>query len=236
MNQMQVIAHRGASGLVSHDNSAAAFEMAIQLGADWVEMDVRKTADDALVVLHDADIAGLPVERLPLTRARRRAAAVGRQLLTLGEVVDLCFGRIRMDIELKVAGIEAATLGLLAPIQREQWLVKSFVDDVVGRIKHLDPSATTGLVVGRGSRDPRILVPEVFPERRLDRVGADIICPHYRLLKARFVWRMKRRGTAIWVWTVNEPRMMAQLTDCGVDGLITDRPDLALGQREHASP
>ena len=69
---------------------------------------------------------------------------------------------------------------------------------------------------------------EFFPEFRLFTTKADFVSPNYQLIKLGFVWRMKLINKKIYVWTVNDEKLMAEIVEQGVFALITDRPDLAL--------
>ena len=145
----RVVAHRGASGLVPHGNTPEAFDVTVATGARWAEIDVRRTSDGALVVHHDADVAGAALGRLTLAQARTCAEQAGYTLCTLDEVLDgwgrdLCF-----DVELKEPGTEAATV---ATVERhlppERVVYTSFVDETVAQLRRLVPQAEVGLQAG----------------------------------------------------------------------------------------
>jgi glycerophosphoryl diester phosphodiesterase len=194
-----VVAHRGASA-VAPENTLEAFEKAIELGADMVEFDVRRAADGALVVSHDA------VD-----------ATTARELPRVAEVVDLCAGRIALDVELKEPGLEEEALRLL----ERDFVVTSFIDEVVATVKRLRPDVRTGLLLGAETPlDERI-------DARQHAAGADFLAPHVSLLDAGL------RGEALVVWTVNdELRLRRYLTDRAVAAVVTD--DAALAVRINA--
>ena len=109
-----IIAHRGAVSF-AHENTLEAFEAAVQIGADAVEFDVRRTFDGVLVIHHDATLPGkrrlvanATYEELKLSGARR-----GYHIPTLEETLHHLCGRIALDIELKEAGFERE--GLIVP-------------------------------------------------------------------------------------------------------------------------
>ena len=101
-----VIAHRGASS-DAPENTAAAFEAAIALGVDAVELDVRRTSDGVLVVHHNASRRGVPVAMLTHAALVRRSR---NEPPTLGMVLDLCAGRVAVDVEIKEPGFEAEVI------------------------------------------------------------------------------------------------------------------------------
>jgi glycerophosphoryl diester phosphodiesterase len=227
----RIVAHRGARGLVHHGNTTEAFELALTLGVEWLEFDVRRTADGEWVVHHDDQIGGTAVETLDLASVRALALPLGYRPPTLDEVLDQTRGRARLDVELKVVGGEADVLGRLQRWgSRDHWVVKSFHDRSVHALRRADPEAFLGLLVGVGDPVPWIRTrwSEWRPEARLRRCGADFVGPNEQLVRGSFLRRMARLGVEVWVWTVNDPARMAQLIDAGVDALITDRPDLAL--------
>jgi glycerophosphoryl diester phosphodiesterase len=193
-----VVAHRGASA-VAPENSLEAFAKAMELGADMVEFDVRRGPGGAIVVSHD------PID-----------AAAAHELPRLEEVVELCAGRIALDVELKEPGLEEETRRLLAG----DCVVTSFLDDVVATVKRLQPELRTGLLLGAETPlDDRI-------GDRQRAANADFLAPHVSLVDAGL------RGDALVVWTVNdEPRLRRYLADSSVAAVITDDPALALRMR-----
>ncbi|MBH23695.1 MAG: glycerophosphodiester phosphodiesterase [Myxococcales bacterium] len=226
-----VIAHRGASGLVDSENSLEAFELAIELGADMVEFDVRKTRDGVLVCIHDAELSGHPIAQMDYGELRERTEATGAAAPTLEEVVRLCRGRIRLDVELKEYGDERQVLAILTrELSRADFVVKSFLDRTVKALKQADPRVTAGLLLGleHPERVVATRASELFPGRRLRACSADFVSPNHQLLRLGFVPRMRRGGLPVFVWTVNDVRIMERVARLGADAIITDRPDLAL--------
>lgn len=232
MARTRVVAHRGASGLVPYGNTPEAFDVTVATGARWAEIDVRRTSDGALVVHHDADVAGASLARLTLAQARTCAEQAGYTLCTLDEVLDgwgrdLCF-----DVELKEPGTEAATV---ATVERhlppERVVYTSFVDETVAQLRRLAPQAEVGLLLGVGAPLSRVRtrLSELFPARRARRCGATFVAPNQALVRAGLLRRMRLAGLPVWVWTVNDPTRMAWLIRNGAAAVITDRPDIGLG-------
>lgn len=158
-----------------------------------VEFDVRATADGTLVVFHDPVVG--PGDGLP----------------RLEEVVDLCSGRIILDVELKEARLEAATLRIVSPAE---FVVTSFLPDVVAEVKRLRPDVRAGLLLAADAEQP-------------DHAVADFLAPHVSLLDRDVV-----SGDGLVVWTVNdEERLRRYLADPRVAAVITDDPELALAIR-----
>jgi len=230
-----VVAHRGGRYAdVPGEQTLAHMARAISLGADFVEVDVRATTDGEIVCVHDPSIAGVTVGAVSYAGLERACDAAGVSTPPrLGELLTFCQGRVRVDVELKVAGTEA---GVLAVARRAGALdgvvFKSFQDAVVRELKRLEPSCVAGLLLGvqRPRRGALTRLGELFPEWRLRACRADFVCPNQRLLRAGFAWRMRLQGYPLLVWTVNDPAALAALGPV-VDGLITDEVEACLAGR-----
>ena len=219
----KVIAHRGASARFP-ENSIAAFEGAVALGADGVELDVRRTSDGLGVVHHDADLAdGRPIlslraDEVPPTVARLAAALVGCGDLDVNVEIknwrdDADFDETRALADWTVAEIRAWG-------GRDRTVVSSFDLATIDRVRGLDPAVRTAwLVVDRG--DPLALI-----GRAAERGHAGIH-PVDRMVDEDFVAAAHTAGLFVNVWTVDEPDRIQALAALGVDGVVTNVPDVA---------
>lgn len=214
-----VLAHRGANRQAP-ENTIAAMARAVELGADGVELDVHRTADGHLVVRHDA--ATPAGELTDLTRGEIAAALP--DVPALEDVLEVCRGKL-VNIEAKADDPAAVDLvvGLLAARGGvDAVLVSSFHLRVVDRVRELG-------------------APSAFLSFGLDPVQAlDVAREHGHQALHPDVWtltlgqpeevaaRAHEAGMRLNVWTVNEPDVMLRLRDAGIDGVITDVPDLAL--------
>ncbi len=225
-----VWAHRGARA-AAPENTIEAFTLAAALGADGVELDARRTADGHLVLSHDATAPGVGT-LCELTRAeiqRRRP-----DIPTLDDALDACVG-MRVNIEIKnLAGDpdhdpdERAAATVVAMLQergrRDDVLVSSFSLAAIDRVRALDESVPTGFLTVIGF-DPLEGV-----SLAADR-GHGAAHPDVRSLGGRtaaaVVEHAHARGVQVNVWTVNDPDEMRRLARAGVDGIITDVPDVA---------
>lgn len=223
----QVIAHRGASGL-RPENTAPAFELAVEQRADMIETDLHRTSDGTIVLIHDAGLEGLggkgEVAGVTLEDLRALDAGGGEPVPTLDETLDRFGPRIPWNLEFKkphggyYEGIEAETLaavesrGLL-----DQTLFSSFYDPVLERLRRISPGARLALLVS-----PR------YPERAVERalaLGAEAINPHDSLAQPALVDAAHAVGLAVYVFTVDPEDEMRRFLEMGVDGLFTNRPD-----------
>src|ERR1700756_3423904 len=153
-----VVGHRGAWGpppVLSHrgawaqppQNSLQAFERAIAMGCDAIEIDVRRSADDRLVVVHDARVGGRSVARQDHSELKARLSA--GQAPSLEEVLELAAGRVVVDVELKEDGYAAAAMTAIASrLGPDQYVVTSFRPRVLAAVRRAAPEAQTGLLIG----------------------------------------------------------------------------------------
>ncbi|WP_354699880.1 tail fiber protein [Paraconexibacter sp. AEG42_29] len=231
-----VVAHRGASA--GHvDNSLEAFEGAIVAGADAIEFDVRRTADDQLITFHDGHVRRKPVA--DLTRAQI-GAMTGHTPPLLAEVIDLARGRIGLDVELKEAGYVDRVLAALGDADpdadpAQPLIVTSFLDAVAAEVKERAPQVRTGLLVGTDRPGPhpvRTRLSELSPVARARACGADAVGMHLLIASLGALERTHAAGLGAFVWTVNrEDGLRRFLADPRVEAVITDVPARALAVR-----
>ena len=223
-----IVSHRGLSG-DEPESTVEAFAATVARGVEAIEFDVRSTADGALVVFHDARVGGAAIAES--THAELAASIPG--LCTLDEVLEVVPPECLLDVEVKVPGFEEELLSALrAKRQSDAFIVTSFHDEVVSRVKNLDPEVRAGLVLGNG-RPKRGLcgrLSELFPASRLSRSQSDLVVVEKVLLWSGVAKRITRLGYPVWVWTVNKPRRMKRmLASPEVAAFVTDRPMEAMG-------
>jgi glycerophosphoryl diester phosphodiesterase len=204
------------------ENSLAAFAAAHAAGADMVELDVRRSGDGRLVVVHDAAVAGMPVRRTSLEALR---AATGLELAEFSAVVEFAAGRLGLDVELKEPGYEDEVLAALEPARAADppLIVTSFFTRVVRRVRVSEPDIDTGLLI----RTAAVRLP-----RRLATSGARYLLPPASALRRGVLDAAARAGVEAIPWTVNAPDDLRRaLAHPAVAGVITDLPELALEAR-----
>ncbi len=219
-----IIAHRGASA-AAPENTLAAFRLAVDLGADGIELDVRGTADGHLVIIHDAavdrttdgtgKIAALTLEQVRRFDAGRKfgPAFGGERIPLLSEVFAAVRGRLLVDVEVKAAGVEAALLDTIRRMQMEDSvLISSFDAQVVARVRDLAPEIPAGLL--QSAAHPQAAVP----------LGAAVYLPAVEALAAEVVTYCRQHGLRVITWTVRTEAAARQALRLGVDGIIADDP------------
>ncbi len=228
-----IIAHRGASKLAGTDNTIESFSLAISLGADFVEMDVRQTKDKKLIVFHDDLIDDTPIKFLTYDELNGKTKEKGYSVPLFEDVLKLCQGKIKLDIELKETGYEFKVLSLVKKyFSYDGFMIKSFLDTAVKKIELLDRRVNTGLLLGCGDADLKRRVNEFLPNRRLKLLDVDFVSPHYKLVTWDYMLRMRILKKKVYVWTVNDEKIIKKLLEKNVDGIITDTPDKALAIRD----
>jgi glycerophosphoryl diester phosphodiesterase len=228
-----VCAHRGSCG-VGGLPAAERYTRAIELGVDYVELDVRRSADGQYVNYHD-DVtpSGRPASSL---RYADLKAELGSDLLKLDELLDLVAGRVGLHIDLKEPGYEEEIVRmLLVRASESRFVVTTGEVESIRTIKERFPAIRAGLTLGTDMRNARALATvrerlgELFPTPRLKRSHADFVAAHQQLARIRLLRYCARRRMAVWVWTVDEEAEIARfMADRRVTTLITNRPDIAL--------
>jgi glycerophosphoryl diester phosphodiesterase len=230
-----VFAHRGATA-TALENTVEAFVDARRLGADGVELDVRRSADGALVVHHDPVISGgAPV-------ADTTVAALPAHVPLFEAALDACAGMV-VNVEIKADPArpgpdEAESLAhqvaeaVADAGWRQRVIVSTFELETARAVHRADPQLAVGLLVAV-TADPRAALAEAAA------AGLTAVHPFVAVVDADLVALAHRTGLAVNVWTVNNQVDMARLADLGVDSIITDRLELALsvvGGRRRAVP
>jgi glycerophosphoryl diester phosphodiesterase len=230
-----ISAHRGSCG-VDGPPAAERYRRAIDLGVDYVEFDVRRSADKVNVVCHDdCTASGRPIRDFAY---RDLIAELGPEALTFDELLEIAAGRVGLHLDLKEPGYEAEIVEAALARCRPERLVITGADVPIRAIKQQFPHLRAGLSLGD---DVTHLAPwlkarerlsELFPGRRLARCGADFVAVHQRLARLTVLRYCARIHMPAWVWTVDEEPAIAQfMADPRVTTLITNRPDIALRLR-----
>lgn len=236
-----VVAHRGASG-AAPENTMAAFELAVEMGADMIELDVHATKDGHVVVLHDAvvkrtttgDITGSVVwytlEEIKTLDAGswKGPEFAGEEIPTLHEVLSAFKGRTKILIEIKAENIEDKVVEAIRETGTEDDVViQSFNVEAVRRCRELLPEVPAGVLFSA----PLLFGWSSFNDKVISTahdVNVDFVAVGRRAATPELVSMAKKNGFDVFVWTVNRTKDMAEMIEVGVDGIITNHPDVLI--------
>jgi glycerophosphoryl diester phosphodiesterase len=166
---VEVIGHRGAAGY-EPENTLRSFKKALEIGVDIVELDVHLTKDNKLVVIHDEKVDRTTngrgyVKNYKLSELKKLDAGKGERIPTLQEAIDLLYGRVKVQIELKGENTEKPVVDLIKNYDPENFILTSFYHPRVKRAKEFYPSITTGVLFAGRPIDPVKIVRDAKADR-----------------------------------------------------------------------
>ena len=218
---MLKIGHRGARAY-EPENTLASFRRAIELGVDAVELDVRKTRDNELVVIHNADVnkttdGNGPVNSFTLEEIQKFVTEKGEHIPTLEEVLDVVGKRVKVLVELKETDTEEKVIELIRRKKlMDDVILISFDENILKKIRKLDDKLTLGLIYVRNKN----------PIKSALALKAEYLLPLYRFTHSANVKKAHEAGLKVIVWTINTKEEAIEYNRKGVDGIATDRPDI----------
>lgn len=235
MKSVLNIAHRGASAYCP-ENTMAAFQRALELGATGIETDVQMTSDGQLVLIHDESLqrtAGSPklVKDVTLDELKQLDAGSwfdpvfnGERIPTLRELLELVkpYEGVQINIELKngiilYPGMEEAVIEeIRSHGMEERIIISSFNHYSLVLCKRIAPEVRTGILYSEGLYEPW---------EYAARIGANALHAYHYAVLPEWAAQAAERGIAYHPWTVNETTEMKRLLEAGVAGIITDYPD-----------
>lgn len=194
-----------------------AFRHALASGLHGFEFDVRMTADGRLACVHDASIGEYHVADYPYHELYKGYLknSHGEPIPCLQDVLREFGPSAFLDIEIKVTGLEKPVLKLLEQYHPQEYVVSSFLAEVVLDIAELNPHIPLGFIFD-----------DVAGLRAYPNLPVRYLMPRHDLLSRDLVAAFHRDGHKVLTWTVNRPSEMRRLAEWGVDGLISDDPKL----------
>jgi glycerophosphoryl diester phosphodiesterase len=232
MRKPWIIAHRGASGHAP-ENTLAAFERAVQLGARFIETDLHLTRDAQFVAIHDATLERTTngrgsVRDFTLAELRRLDAGkwfdreyMGQRIPTLEEVLE--FARkndVIFYLEVKYDAAWGMHHSLMAALQKAEnaarTIVISFDQTTLAALRRVDASVMMGFLVDEPGTD--------YVKDALE-LGARQLCPQASLVTQELVERAHGADLQVATWTVDDAEEMRKVIATGVDGIMTNFPD-----------
>ncbi len=228
------IAHRGASSLAP-ENTIAAFDKAVDIGADGIEFDVQLSKDNVPVIIHDSSLERTTtgkgmVKNHTLAELKKidagswfAADSYGLEIPTLEDILHRYKGRdLLFNIELKndvtpYPGIEEAVLDCISRHKLEKRaLISSFNHDSLVKCREINPAVRTGLLYVEDIKDPW------YYARSLGCYSAHPL--FFYLLSPEILAGFKKHHMPLYPWTVNDPEQMEFFTAAGIEAIITDYP------------
>jgi len=238
LRKVDNIAHRGASAYAP-ENTIAAFDKAVEMKADYIEIDVQRSKDGKLVVIHDTTVdrttdGSGKVGNLTFNELRNLDAGswkgeqfAGAQIPTFDEILDRYHGKIGILIELKAPelypGIEENIAGKLKEQnldkpQNEKIIVQSFNHNSMKKMNELLPKVPIGVLTSSSADTTEQALQEFS-------IYADYFNPSYGIVTPDLVNQVHSLAMKIGSWTVRSQEAANFLLNVGVDAIITDYPD-----------
>ena len=231
--QTKVIAHRGFSG-IAPENTLAAFQKAIDHGFEYFELDIHKTKDDSVVVIHDSSVDrtssnGMKGKIEDMTYAELSRVRVGysskfgeqfkdEKVPTLREALQLAKGKIKVCLEIKVNGAEEQVMDMLEDLEmKDQVIIFSFLYPALAKVRQLDKNIDILYLIGAAD-ETTIDYAKVINAQAIGAGGGNPLTKEY-------VDKVHQAGLEIWRWTVDDEATMKELIGNGVDGIISNFPD-----------
>ena len=230
-----ILGHRGARDMAP-ENTLAAFQAALDVGADGFELDASRCSTGEIVVIHDDTVdrttngsGRVGTMSYYVVREMDAGSWFDRQyarerIPSLEEALDLARGRARVNIEIKSTTVTSDGIEQdIAEMVRsrgmvEQVIISSFDPLALRRMNKAAPEIACGLLY---SGDLPLYLRRAWARYVL---SLEAVHPEVGMVDARYMDWARRRDYRVNVWTVNEPQDMQRLIDLGVDAMITDHP------------
>jgi glycerophosphoryl diester phosphodiesterase len=216
------VAHRGCPREI-RENTLAGFLLALEHGADAIELDVHVSSDGVVVVHHDPEVVGMAITATPWNRLSALDVGGGARMPRLSDVLEAVGDRASVYVELKGAGVEGPALDVIEASGRRA-AVHSFDHGAVERAKTIAPDVPRGILLDRGVQDPVGML-----RASAARVEPRDVWPHFSLVDAAFMSAATALGTRVIPWTVNSAADARRLHALGVSGICTDDVRLLAG-------
>lgn len=216
------IGHRGAASY-EPENTLRSFQKAIELEVDMIELDIRKTKDGKIVVMHDAKVnrttngKGL-VKSYTFDQIRKLDAGKGEKIPTLEEVISLVEGKCGIVIELKEPDTEKEVVELINEKNIEsRVIIVSFYPPILKTVRSLYPDVRLGILANK--------VPKYYL-KVIKGMDVDYAMIRKDKLKREYVDNLHKIGLKVGAWTVDDKKYFKKLIDMGVDAIASNKPDI----------
>jgi len=209
-----ILGHRGAAG--EPENTIASFKKALELGAAGIELDVRRTGDNKLVVVHDSVVGSHAVQSSSYEEIRQLEN--GYEVPLLETVLKKFAKKTFLDIELKAPGFEKEAVEAVRKHgDVANTMISAFHPQTLAKVHELLPDLQLGFIYNRTQE-----------EESRHNCPIDVVIPQFRLASRELISDVHSEGLKVFAWTVNDETEIRRLMQLGADGIITDHPDKAL--------
>ena len=226
------IAHRGASGSAP-ENTLVAFKKAIEIGVDAVELDLHGTADGEVVAIHDSSLDRTTNLRGNVNQATletiKHADAGGwfadefadESVPTLAEALE-CIGKKTIAVlEIKDPLISEAVVAKIHETHTpDLTVIISFHTIVLQTVRSIEPRIPTGWLIGNNNNASTVQLCQ-----QLGKLGSSLLNVNHQLITAEFAYEVRRRGIALWCWTVDDLVRIREMKALGVQGITSNYPE-----------
>ncbi|KKN54737.1 hypothetical protein LCGC14_0589370 [marine sediment metagenome] len=227
IDKILIIGHRGAN-VIAPENTLKAFKKAIDLKADYIELDIQKTKDGALVVTHDDDLQRLTghhgqIKDSILKDLKSLDFGEGEIIPTLEEVIELTMGKINLNCEIKVEKISRKAVNIFKKYNViNSIILSSFIHPELLEFQRIAPKLKLA------SLEPTQYLRNYNDDRKKQMISFCIdnhlyaINPFYTIVDKDFVEIAHKNSIKVFPWTVDSKPIMRRLIKYGVDGIITN--------------
>lgn len=230
LKQVLNIAHRGASAY-EYENTIESIEKAIELGADMVEFDLRRTADGIIILWHDPKIPDRsgklsPISKTSIEELHLFASDHNFRPARFEDVLKRFGTRVSFDIEIKEKGFEMEVVNLLNRFPPAfEPTISSFHAKILHRFKQIDGAIKTSLIL-KSRLFKTAILGKLLLKHYILKSGAESFKLELNIANKQNISEIIKSGKSVHVWTVNNKEEMRKMIEAGVDGIITDKPDI----------
>ncbi|OGQ76743.1 MAG: hypothetical protein A2235_00845 [Deltaproteobacteria bacterium RIFOXYA2_FULL_42_10] len=219
MEMFLKVGHRGAKAY-EIENSLESFKKAVALGANAVELDVQKSKDGKLIIIHDDNLKrvfGKDV-LVNLTTLKELKQLTENKILTLDEALRFIDKKVeKILVELKKEGFEKKVLEIIKKGKlKDRVIIVSFHEQALAEVRRLDKEIETGLIYAK-HKNP---IPTAL------KLNAQYLIPLYRFVHTKNVEDAHKNNLKVIVWTINTRKDVREYIAKGVDGIASDKPDI----------
>lgn len=218
------VGHRGARAY-EIENTLESYEKAISLGANAIELDVRKSKDGKLIIIHDDNLKRVFGKDIPVSEAtlKELKELSKNKITTLEEALKLIDGKVeKILVEIKEVGYEKKILGAIRKEKlNDRAIIVSFYEQALSNVRKADGKIETGLIYSK-YKNPEYKNP-------IDaalKLKAQYLVPLYRFIHTKNIADAHKNNLKVIVWTINTKQEAKQYIAKGVDGIASDKPDI----------